>query len=94
MQDILRSQFVGMHELRKNLGKLLESLAQEGQEVVITRQGKPTAVIMEVEKYLEVQQALKEFSDPQYLAELLEARQEVRKGGGVTAEEVFRQKGV
>ncbi len=85
-QDIaetLRSHFVGMHELRKNLTKLLEALQEEGQEVVITRQGKAMAVIIAVEKYLEVQQALKELSDPEYLASLLQARKEIREGKGV-----------
>ena len=94
MAEILRSRFVGMHELRKELTKLLEALKDEGQEVVITRQGKPTAVIIDVEKYLEVQQALREFSDPEYLAELLEARREIREGRGVPAEEVFARKGL
>ena len=94
MAEILRSRFVGMHELRKELTKLLEALTEEGQEVVITRQGKPTAVIIDVEKYLEVQQALREFSDPEYLAELLEARREIREGRGVPAEEVFARKGL
>ena len=94
MAEILRSRFVGMHELRKELTKLLEALKEEGQEVVITRQGKPTAVIIDVEKYLEVQQALREFSDPEYLAELLEARREIREGKGVPAEEVFKRKGL
>ena len=32
MKEVLRSQFVGMHELRKNLTKLLDSLQAEGQE--------------------------------------------------------------
>ncbi len=90
MEDILKSRFVGMHELRKNLPKLLRELAEEGQEVIITRQGKPTAVIIDLEKYLEVQEALKEFADPQYLADLLEARHEIRRGEGVPAKEVFR----
>lgn len=94
MQDLLRSQFVGMHELRKNLTKLLAALAEEGQEVIITQQGKPKAVIIDIEKYLEVQQALKEFSDPGYLRELFAARREIREGKGRPADEVFRQKGV
>ena len=94
MHELLRSHFMGTHELRKNLTKVLEELDKEGREVVITRQGKPAAVIINVEKYLEVQQALKEFSDPEYLASLLEARKEVREGKGVAAEEVFRQKGL
>lgn len=94
MVEILRSRFVGMHQLRKNLTQLLEGLREEGQEVVITRQGKPVAVVVDVEKYLEVHQALKEFSDPEYLVSLLEARREIRRGEGVAAEEVFRQKGL
>ncbi|MBI4317478.1 MAG: type II toxin-antitoxin system Phd/YefM family antitoxin [Chloroflexi bacterium] len=94
MREILRSQFVGTHELRKNLSKLLEALKEEGGEVVITQQGKPTAVIIDLEKYLEVQEALEEFSDPEYLAALLEARKEIREGKGVDAREVFRQKGL
>ena len=93
MKDVLHRQFVGMHELRKNLTKLLDSLRIDGQEVVITRQGKPSAVIMDLERYLEVQEAFEEFSRPDYVATLLAARDEIRQGQGVAAEEVFRQKG-
>ncbi len=94
MRDVLRSHFVGMHELRKDLAKLLNSVRDEGQQVVVTRQGKPAAVLLDIEQYLEMQQALAEFSDPEYLAELLEARKEIREGRGVAAEEVFAQKGL
>lgn len=94
MSEILRSRFVGMHELRKNLTKLLVALHEEGHEVVITRQGKPTAVIVDMDKYLEVQEALKEFSDPEYVANLLEAKRDIRHGRGVPAEEVFQEKGL
>ena len=94
MREILRGQFVGVHELRRNLTSILEALRREGREIVITQQGKPTAVIVDLEKYLEVREALGEFSDPSYLAALLEARREMREGEGVDAAEVFRQKGV
>jgi hypothetical protein len=36
------------------------------------------AVLLDTEHCLELQQALEEFADPDYLAALLEARQEVR----------------
>ena len=94
MTEPVGSQFVGMHELRKNLTRLLDALAQEGQELIITRQGKPAVVILDVERYLEVQQALREFSDPEYLAALLEAHREIGEGQGVAAEDVFAQKGL
>lgn len=94
MNGLLRGRFVGMHELRQRLPKLLDILSAEGQELVITRQGKPAAVIVDLERYLEVQEALKEFSDPAYLRSLLLAREEVRAGGGTDVEEVFRERGL
>ena len=94
MIEILKDQFVGMHELRKNLSKILDALQEEGQEIVITRQGKPAAVIVELDKYLEIQQALREFSDPEYIDSLFESRKEIREGKGIAAEEVFREKGL
>lgn len=43
VREILDSQFVGMHEVRKNLTKLLRDLEEEAREVNITRQGKRAA---------------------------------------------------
>ena len=94
MLDILKNPFVGVHELRKNLTQLLSSVKEDGAEIVITQQGKPVALLIDVEEYLEIKQAIKEFSDPEYLATLLEARREIREGKGVPAEEVFTQKGL
>jgi antitoxin YefM len=94
MHELLRSRFVGMHELRKSLSKLLDSLAEEDHEVIVTRQGKPAAVLLDVDRYLELQQAIREFADPDYLAALLEARRGIRAGASVAAEDVFAQKGL
>ena len=94
MLEILKNPFVGVHELRKDLTKLLSSVKEDGREVVITQQGKPVALLIEIEKYLEMVQALKEFSDPEYLAALLEGRREIREGKGVPARKVFAKKGL
>ena len=94
MLDILRNPFVGVHDLRKNLTKLLSSVKEDGVDVVVTQQGKPVALLVDVERYLEMKQALKEFSDPEYLAALFEARKEIREGKGIAAEEVFANKGL
>lgn len=94
MLEILKNPFVGVHELRKDLTKLLSSVKEDGREVVITQQGKPVALLIGVEKYLEMVQALKEFSDPEYLAALLQARREIREGKGVPARKVFAKKGL
>ena len=92
MSEIPRSQFVGMGELRANLSKLLDVLEEEDQELVITRGGKPLAVIVDLNKSLEIEQALREFSDPEFVERLFESRSEIRTGRGIVAEEVFEQK--
>ena len=61
---------------------------------MITRLGKSTAVIVDLEKSLEVQLALVEFADREYLAGLLSATDEIDKGRGVPAEDVFQKKGL
>ena len=58
--------------------------------MVITRQGKPAAIIMDVERDLDLKAALNEFHDPVYIRDLLEAQAEIRAGDGTDAEEVFR----
>lgn len=91
MLDLLKNPFVGVHELRKSLTELLASIRDEDQDLVITQNGKPVAVLMDVERYLEMQEALREFSDPEYLASLLEAKAEIKAGKGIPAEEVFQK---
>ncbi|MBI2845249.1 MAG: type II toxin-antitoxin system Phd/YefM family antitoxin [Chloroflexi bacterium] len=94
MEELLRTHFVGTNELRKHLTELLHNLRKEGEELVVTKQGKPVAVILDVEKYLEIQETLREFSDPAYLAELLEAKKEFAEGKGIAAEKVYEEKGL
>jgi prevent-host-death family protein len=94
MLELLQNSFIGVHELRKKLTALIATVKDDGAEIVITQQGKPVAVMMNIEKYLEMKQAIKEFSDPRYLAELLEAKKEIREGRGIPAEEVFARKGL
>ncbi len=93
MVDLLGNPFVGVHELRKELTALLEQVQGEGVDLVVTQQGKPAAVMMSVERYLELQQALRDLLDPEYVRALLEARREIREGQGVPLEEALKERG-
>lgn len=94
MLDVLSTPFVGTHELRRKLTKLLNQLRDERKELVITQQGKPIAILSDMEAYLEMKQAIREFSDPSYLAELLKAKKQIRAGKGIPAKKVFAKKGL
>lgn len=93
MLDAFHYHFLGTDELRKKLTKLLKSLSKK-EDIVVTQKGEPVAVLVDLERYLEEKEALRELSDPIYLKELLEAKIEIRKGKGVPAEELFKKKGL
>ncbi len=94
MFSVLSIPFVGAHEFRKNLTKLLGDLKKEKGELVITQQGKPVAIVSDIETYLETKLAIKEFADPNFLAELFEAKRQIKTGKGIPAARVFARKGV
>ncbi len=94
MLDILQNPFVGVHELRKELPQLLKRIHEEGTDVVVTQQGKPVAILLSVEKYLEMREGIRDFSDTQYVQELMAARREIDEGKGIPAEEVYREAGL
>lgn len=99
--DILEIPFVGAYELRKNLPLLLKRLQKKGEGVVVTRKGKPAAMLLSVKRYLEMkmlneelEEALKELADKDYLKELLAAEKEIRAGKGKEAKKVFKELGI
>ena len=94
LPTLLEKKFIGTHELRTKLTDLLKDLHKEGGEVVITSQGKPSAVLMDVELYLELQETLRDLSEPGFVEELNKAVEEAEQGKGTPAEEVFKKLGV
>ena len=48
--ELLWNEFVSTHELRKDLPRLLATLRREKTELIVTQQGKPVAVIIDIEK--------------------------------------------
>lgn len=94
MLELLQNNFVGVHELRVKLTDLVTSVKEKGKEIIITQQGKPVALLVNIEKYLEMKQAIQEFSNPQFMTELIEAKKEIEEGKGVIDEDVYAKKGI
>lgn len=92
--DLLQYPFVGTYELRKNLTSLMKKLSEGVGELVVTSKGKPKAVLMDIEEYLEQKEALKELTDPIYLKKLFKAKKEFDSGRGILAEKVYQRAGI
>jgi len=99
--NILTVPFVGAYELRKDLPLLLNKIRKTGEGMVVTQKGKPAAMLLSVKKYLELktlneelEDALRELSDKDFLLELSAAENEIKTGKGKTARKIFTESGI
>ena len=96
--DIINSTFIGSYELRKNLTDLLAKLRGKKEEIVVTQNGKPAAMLLSVAKYLEMKQlnaeledAMRELANKEYLKTLTDAVGEVRQKRRKSARKLFKE---
>jgi prevent-host-death family protein len=73
-------RFVGLEEARPVLGQLAEEAAT-GDEVWLTKHGKPMAVLLSREAYLQLRQAAARAGREELAARVAEARRKVAEAG-------------
>lgn len=98
---ILQSTFIGAFELRKNLSALLNKLHGKKEEIVVTQNGKPAAMLLSLEKYIEMKElneeledSLKELTNKDYIKSVIEEVESVKKGRGKKAIQLFKELGI
>ena len=101
MFNALSFPFVGTHELRKELTKLIIEVKKTNEPIVITSQGKPSAILTSVENYNQLQEmidelqlAIKELADTNFMKELASEKKKLKSGRGVKAEELYKTSGI
>jgi prevent-host-death family protein len=72
-------RFLTATEARQQLLKLLDEV-KEGERVIITRRGKPAAVVMDFERHQLLTELARLWQDPQSLAHIRVAHEEARTG--------------
>jgi prevent-host-death family protein len=81
-------------EARAGLTELLDELRQLQEHVVITRNGRPAAVLMSTDEYEAIQETIDVLADAQLLDDLAASEQDVRKGRLHGWKEVRRELGL
>jgi len=82
-------QVVGVKEAHRKLPKLLRD-AEAGKQIIVSRKGKPVAVVMGAKEYNSIMATIEEMADPRALRALREAQEDSAAGRIYTYEEVFR----
>ena len=79
---------VGIKEAHQQLTKLIRAV-ERGDQVVITREGAPVAILLGTNEYNSMMATLEEMADPGALRALREAQSDAKAGRVYAYEDVF-----
>ena len=77
-------------EVKTRLPELVTGVEEREEEIVVTRKGKPAAVLVNYAEYERLKEALDVLSDPALMRQIHRSRRFYARGGrGLSFEEVF-----
>jgi prevent-host-death family protein len=81
---------VSLAEARANLSRLVDSAAQTSERITVTRNGRPTAVILSTADWESMTETLDILSDSDAVRELAQAQEDFARGEYVTLDRIAR----
>jgi prevent-host-death family protein len=85
------SKVVPVRELRSDLARLLDDVADRREHVVVTRRGRPAAVLIPVDEYDALEDTAEILADAEALAAIEVGLAEVERGETTTLAELRAQ---
>jgi antitoxin YefM len=82
------SDTLPLTEIKARLSEIVDKVQEHHARIVLTRNGRPAAVLISPEDLEALEDTLDLLSDPKALREIERARQEISKGKGIGAEEL------
>ena len=81
---------VPVRQLRSELAQFIDRVADLREHIVVTRHGRPAAVLIPVDEYEALEETAEILSDTEALAAVQEGLVEVERGDTVTLDELRR----
>ncbi len=79
-----------LSEVKTRLPELVAGVEEREEEIVVTKNGRPAAVIVNVQEYARLKETLDVLSDPDMMQQIAESRAFYRSGKkGLSFEDVF-----
>ena len=82
------SQTLSLSEIKARLSEIVDLIEREQERVVLTRNGRPAAVILSPADLDALEDTLELLADPAAMNEIREARADLDGGHGVSAEQL------
>jgi prevent-host-death family protein len=80
-----------LRDVRDHLSEVIDRVEHQHERVVVTRNGKPAAVILSPEDLAQLQETIDVLSDPQALADIREAYAAYARGDVIRGTEAVSQ---
>ena len=91
--DLRGVRFVAVSKLKPQLLSVISKVADAGEEYIVTKNGKPAAIIMNYDDWESYIETLEILSDKKAMKQIRKSEEYFKKGGkGYTVEEVFGPK--
>lgn len=88
------ARFIPFTEARARLTELLDDVEATHEHLVITRKGRPAAVVISTEEWEALEETLEILQDEETLAALRESEEDVKAGRLFSLDEVRRELGL
>lgn len=85
------SKTVPVRELRSELSQVIDQVADLREHVIVTRHGRPAAVLVPVDEYEALEETAEILSDIETMAAIEEGRSQVERGETVTLDELRQE---
>lgn len=84
------ARILPISEVKARLPELVTRVETREEEIVVTRKGKPAAVLVNYDEYKRLKETLEVLSDPDLMRQIRRSQQFYSEGGnGLSFEEVF-----
>jgi len=84
------SKTLSLSEVKTRLPELIAGVQDREEEVVVTKNGRPAAILINVQEYARLKESLDVLSDPALMEQISKSRAFYRSGKkGLTFEDVF-----
>ncbi|MBU4590521.1 MAG: type II toxin-antitoxin system Phd/YefM family antitoxin [Candidatus Omnitrophica bacterium] len=86
------AKYISVRELRKNLANVIKDTKTHYERYVVSKRGKPEAVLMSMDDYEGWLETLEIMSDKEAMEDIRQAEKEFKEGKAIDFEEVYGKK--
>jgi antitoxin YefM len=85
------SRTLPLAEIKAHLSEIVDEIEQEHERVILTRKGRPAAVLLSTDELEALEDTLELLADPNARQDIERARRDIAEGKGIEADEIRRR---